>query len=155
MKVGRQVKIIELIGKYDIETQEELCSRLLAEGYDVTQATVSRDIRALKLVKSETRDGRMVYKSMEQTKDLSAKYVRILQDGFVSLDMAQNFLVMRTTSGMAMAVAAAIDSFKYPEVVGCIAGDDTIMIATREADDCLHVMQEIRKLLESTYADRT
>lgn len=147
MKVGRQAKIIELIGRYDIETQEELCERLNIEGYEVTQATVSRDIRALKLTKVVVSSGRQCYKIIEGNTDYSKRFINILRDGFVSADMAQNILVIKTVSGMAMAVATAIDSLNYNEIVGCIAGDDTIMLAIRTVDDCLEVMKKIRELV--------
>lgn len=147
MKVGRQAKIIELIGKYDIETQEELCAKLIEEGYEVTQATVSRDIRALKLTKVADSSGRSVYRAMAGNTDFSQKYLNILKNGYVSMDMAQNILVIKTVAGMAMAVAAAIDSLNYREVVGCIAGDDTIMVAVRTVDGCLDVMQKLRDIV--------
>ena len=148
MKVGRQAKIIELIGRYEIETQEELCDLLNREGYDVTQATVSRDIRALKLTKATHPNGKQCYQLLPGHVDLSRKYLNILRDGFVSMDMAQNILVVKTVSGMAMAVAAAVDHLQFNEVVGCIAGDDTIMLAIRSVDDCLEVMKRMREILE-------
>lgn len=148
MKVGRQAKIIELIGRYDVETQEELCELLNREGYEVTQATVSRDIRALKLTKAAHRNGKQCYQAIPGQADLSQKYLNILRDGFLSMDMAQNILVLRTVPGMAMAVAAALDAFHFHEVVGCIAGDDTIMMAIRTVDDCLEVMKRLRDIIE-------
>ena len=147
MKVGRQAKIIELIGKYDIETQEELCEKLIEEGYEVTQATVSRDIRALKLTKVADADGKSVYRAVSGNTDFSQKYLNILRDGYVSMDMAQNILVIKTAAGMAMAVAAAIDSLNFREVVGCIAGDDTRMVAVRTVDGCLEVMQKLKAII--------
>ena len=105
MKTKRQSKIIELIQRYDIETQEELSEYLLREGYNVTQATVSRDIRELKLTKISMNNGRQKYAVLGDTDDeLSEKYVRVLRDGFVSMDMAQNILIIKTVSGMAGAV---------------------------------------------------
>ena len=148
MKIGRQAKIIELIGRYEIETQEELCEKLNAEGYDVTQATVSRDIRALKLTKVTEADGRSVYRAVSGNIDFSQKYLNILKNGYISMDMAQNILVVKTVSGMAMAVAAAIDAMNFKDVVGCIAGDDTIMIAIRTVDGCLDVMKKLRTIVD-------
>ena len=129
MKTKRQAKMLELIRKHEIETQEELSDYLQKEGYQVTQATVSRDIRELKLTKV----------AMSNT---------ILKEGFVSMDMAQNILVIKTVSGMAMAVAAAIDAMHLHEIVGCIAGDDTIMCAVRSVDDTIEVIGRLRKLVE-------
>lgn len=147
MKVERHSKIVELIGKYAIETQEELAERLHQAGFDVTQATVSRDIRELKLTKVPAESGKQRYMVLQSQGNFSDKYIRILRDGFLSMDMAQNILVIRTVSGMAMAVAAALDAIRFQEIVGCIAGDDTIMCAVRSVDDTILVMDKIRKLL--------
>ena len=123
MKTKRQTKMLELIKKHDIETQEELSDYLQKEGYQVTQATVSRDIRELKLTKVAMSNGRQKYAALtEANEDLSEKYTRVFRDAFVSMDMAQNILVIKTVSGMAMAVAAAIDAMHLHEIVGCIAG---------------------------------
>lgn len=149
MKTKRQTKMLELIKKHDIETQEELSDYLQKEGYQVTQATVSRDIRELKLTKVAMSNGRQKYAALtEANEDLSEKYTRVFRDAFVSMDMAQNILVIKTVSGMAMAVAAAIDAMHLHEVVGCIAGDDTIMCAVRSVDDTIAVMSRLRKLVE-------
>ena len=108
MKKVRHGKIIEIIDKHDVETQEELAAYLRQAGYDVTQATVSRDIRELKLSKVPTGEGKQKYIVIKQDDShLGDKYIRVLRDGFVSMDMAQNILVIKTVSGMAMAVAAA------------------------------------------------
>lgn len=148
MKTKRQAKILELIRKNDIETQEELSDYLEGEGYQVTQATVSRDIRELKLTKVAMKSGRQKYAAWETAgEELSEKYIRVLRDGFVSMDMAQNILVIKTVSGMAMAVAAALDAIHFYEIVGCIAGDDTIMCAVRSVDDTIVVMDKIRKMV--------
>ena len=148
MKFDRHAKIVELINKYDIETQEELADRLNNEGYNVTQATVSRDIRELKLSKVSVDGGKQKYVVLK-TKEgfMNEKFIRILREGFVSVDMAQNILVIKTVSGMAMAVAAAIDSMQWYEVVGCIAGDDTIMCAVRTVDDTRILMDKILKMV--------
>ena len=114
MKVNRHAKIVELINKYQIETQDELAEYLNEAGFKVTQATVSRDIRDLKLTKVPAENGRQKY----------------------------------AVSGMAMAVAAALDAMNWNEIVGCIAGDDTIMCAVRTVDDTILLMEKIKKLLE-------
>ena len=148
MKVERHSKIVELIGKYEIGTQEELAQMLNEAGFNVTQATVSRDIRELKLTKVQAENGRQRYVVLEAPRGTSAiKYIRILKDGFVSMDMAQNILVIKTVSGMAMAVAAAVDAMKWHEVVGCIAGDDTIMCAIRTSEETSVVMEKIRRIV--------
>ena len=150
MKIGRHAKIVDLIGKYDIETQEELAEQLKREGYRVTQATISRDIRELKLTKIATNDGRQKYALMQpQPAGMNEKYLRVLKDGFLSMDMAQNILVIKTVSGMAMAVAAALDEIHFHEIVGCIAGDDTIMCAVRSVDDTILLMDKLKKLISA------
>jgi len=147
MKVSRHAKIIELINQYDIETQEELADRLNQSGFKVTQATVSRDIRDLKLTKMSVDGGKQKYVIIKpEDGGMTEKYMRVLRDGYVSMDMAQNILVIKTVSGMAMAVAAAIDAMPWKEVVGWIAGDDTIMWAIRTVEDTTCVMDKIRKI---------
>ena len=149
MKLERHSKIVELIGKYEIETQEELAQKLQESGYRVTQATVSRDIRELRLTKVPSESGRQRYVVMQNpSTTFSDKYIRILKDGYVSMDMAQNILVIKTVSGMAMAVAAALDAIHFHEIVGCIAGDDTIMIAVRTTEETETAMGKIRSVLE-------
>lgn len=148
MKVNRHAKIIELINKYRIETQEELAAYLNGEGFHVTQATVSRDIRDLKLTKVPAEGGGQRYAVHQNAQNgMNEKYMRVLRDGYVSMDMAQNILVIKTVSGMAMAVCAAIDAMKWNEVVGSIAGDDTIMCAIRSVDDTIQVMDKISKIV--------
>ncbi len=148
MKVNRHAKIIELINKYHIETQEELADYLNQEGFKVTQATVSRDIRDLKLTKVPAENGKQRYALHQNSESgMSEKYIRVLKDGYVSMAMAQNILVIKTVSGMAMAVAAAVDAMKWSEVVGSIAGDDTIMCAIRSVDDTVKVMDKIRRIV--------
>lgn len=149
MKIERHAKIIELIHEYEIETQEELAARLNEAGYSVTQATISRDIRELNLTKVTGRNGRSHYEIIHNSKqNLSEKYSRVLRDAFVSMDMAQNILVIKTVPGMAMGVAAALDELNWKEIVGCIAGDDTIMCAVKTVDDTLLIMERLRKILE-------
>ena len=150
MKIERHSKIVELIGKHQVETQEKLADLLNSEGFRVTQATVSRDIRELKLTKVAGENGRQKYVILQnENPALDGKFIPILKSGFVRMDMAQNILVIRTVSGMAMAVAAALDAMHFQEVVGCIAGDDTIMCAVRSSNDTILLMDKIRKLLNS------
>ena len=148
MKKKRQDTILSLIAAEEIPTQEVLRERMEEHGFAVTQATLSRDIRELKLTKISLNDGRQKYAVMQASgENMNEKYLRILKDGFLSMDMAQNLLVVKTVSGMAMAVAASIDAMQWPEVAGCIAGDDTIMCANRSVDDTLIVMEKIRKIV--------
>lgn len=125
MKTKRQAKMLELIKRNDIETQEELSDYLEREGYQVTQATVSRDIRELKLTKVAMSNGRQKYVALQETdENLSQKYVARVPRRICIHGMAQNILVIKTVSGMAMAVAAALDAMHMHEIVGCIAGDE-------------------------------
>ena len=148
MKLKRHEKIIELIEQYDIETQDELAELLRKEGFDVTQATVSRDIRQLALSKVPGKNGRQKYALLNhQDHQMAEKDVGILREAFVSMDQAQNILVIKTVSGMAMAVATALDNIGWKEIVGCIAGDDTIMCAIRTMEDAQTVMAELEKIV--------
>ena len=147
MKTSRQSKIIEIIQKYDVETQEELSEYLVKEGFSVTQATVSRDIRELKLTKVARENGKQRYAALnEPGSDMNGKYVRVFKEGFRSADTAQNRLVVKTVSGMAMAVAAARDNMQCDEIVGSIAGDDTIMCAVRTSAEAQSLLARLKKM---------
>lgn len=149
MKKNRHAKIVELIENYDLETQEELAEKLRQDGYDVTQATVSRDIRELKLSKVPLGDGRQKYVLLRETHgEMSDKYVRVLQEGLSSMGMAQSLLVVKTVPGMAMAVAAALDAMHMKEIAGTIAGDDTIMLAIRSVEEAKIVREKIDHVLK-------
>ncbi|MCR5590072.1 MAG: arginine repressor [Lachnospiraceae bacterium] len=148
MKNYRHQKIMEIIQQTEVETQEELAALLGKAGYSVTQATVSRDIKQLNLRKVPSSSGRQCYapSSAKETFD-GDRLVGILRAGFVSMEAASNILVIKTVSGMAMAVAAAIDAMSIPKMVGCIAGDDTIMCAVRSVDDVPSVIAMIERLI--------
>lgn len=149
MKKNRHGKIVELIAEYDLETQEELAEKLRQEGYDVTQATVSRDIRELNLSKVPIGGGRQKYALLrEQHGEMSDKYARVLREGMSGMEMAQSILVVKTVPGMAMAVAAALDAMHMKEIAGTIAGDDTIMLAVRSAEEAEIVREKIDHVLK-------
>ena len=149
MKIERQAKILELIVKNEIGTQEELTAYLEEAGFAVTQATISRDIREMKLTKVADSAGKLRYVAFKSTEEnMNEKYIRIFLDGFISMDNAQNILVIKTVSGMAMAVAAALDHMDFPEIVGSIAGDDTIMCAVRTIDDTIMIMGKLKKIVD-------
>ncbi|MGI6011707.1 MAG: arginine repressor [Ruminococcus sp.] len=149
MKIARHSQIIKLIHEYDIETQEELAERLNESGFRVTQATVSRDIRELRLMKISTKEGHSKYAvAQNPNQELGSKYIHVLKTAFVSMDTAQNLLVIKTVSGMAMAAAAALDEMNWNEIVGCIAGDNTIMCAARSADEAVLAMTKLKKMLD-------
>ena len=139
MKSERHRKILEIINKNDIDTQEELAAALIDAGFNVTQATVSRDIKMLNLTK-------MVVNG-HKNNNMNDKYIRVLRDGFSDMDMAQNILVIKTVPGMAMAVCAALDAIDYQEIVGTIAGDDTIMCAVRSVEDTKKLMEKLKNIL--------
>lgn len=151
MKGKRQEKILELIKQYDIETQEELTRRLQEAGFSSTQGTISRDIRELKLTKVADPGGRQKYAPIV-TEDIhvSNKYRRVLSEAILHMESAENILVVKTVSGMAMACAAAIDSISIKGVVGCIAGDDTIMCVVKEASMVRDVINEINLIIKGS-----
>ena len=148
MKTKRQRKIIELITNYDIETQEELAAKLVENGFNVTQATISRDIRELNLTKIATKGGKQKY-AVQSSSDIvsNSKYMRVLNDGIITMDSAGNILVVKTVSGMAMAVAAALDAMQIKEILGCIAGDDTIMCVVKHAEETDRVKEHIESFI--------
>lgn len=151
MKKNRLEKIVEIIESRDVETQEELVECLEAEGFKVTQATVSRDIRDLKLSKIPNGKGRQKYAVSDNKEEFQTavdRYRNVLREGFISMEPAQNLVVIRTVSGMAMAVAAALDAKEFPELLGCIAGDDTIMLASRNSGDAAELIHKIQGMLD-------
>ena len=150
MKEQRQSKILSLIQKHEIETQEELAENLEKAGFKVTQATVSRDIRELKLTKVAGKNNAQKYVALANYENqISEKVIRVFKAGFVSMDIAQNILVIRTLTGMGNAVAAAIDAFNYDEIVGTLAGDDTIFCAVRNMDDMSEIINKFQEVLSS------
>lgn len=149
MKKRRLAAIIEIIESQNIETQEELAAHLRAAGFDVTQATVSRDIRELQLSKVSDGKGRQRYAVLGKDDGyMGDRYIRVLREGFASVDAAQNLVVIKTVAGMAMAVAAALDAMRFAEVLGCIAGDDTIMVACHTTKDAVELTHKIKEMLD-------
>lgn len=155
MKKRRQQEIIDIIHRYEVETQEDLARYLNEAGYSVTQATVSRDIREMSLVKVPGVRVRQRYMTAADAggggsgnDGLERRYAGVLQDGIVSMEQAGNLLVIRTVGGMAMAVAAAVDALKMDGIVGSIAGDDTIMCAVKTPDLVGRVMEQLRETLK-------
>ncbi len=145
MKIKRQSKILELIKENEVETQEMLADLLIKEGFNVTQATVSRDIRELKLSKVSTGSGRQKYIAVTGGQSgVAEKFERVFREGVVSLDYAGNIIVIRTLTGMAMAVAAALDSMDRSEIMGCIAGDDTIFCVVRSEQKAIELIENLR-----------
>ena len=148
MKTRRQAKILELIQRNDVETQEELSAYLVREGFQVTQATVSRDIRELKLTKIAMDNGKQKYAVItDADSGMMEKYARVLREGFISMDLAKNIVVIKTVSGMAGAVCAAIDAMKFQEMVGSIAGNDTIICIIRDDEEAIKIMKKLRKIV--------
>lgn len=148
MKTKRQRKIIELITERNVETQDELAALLEKEGFMVTQATISRDIRELNLTKSVSPDGGQKYSiAVSALGGIYGKYLRVLSDGILKMEIAENILVIKTVSGMAMAVGAAVDAMSIENVVGCIAGDDTIMCIIKTKEDAPVVKARIEEAI--------
>jgi len=149
MKYNRHAKILELIENYDIVTQDELVEKLKSDGFEVTQATISRDIKELRLVKVMTPEGKAKYATMNNdTGVLSEKLLTVLRGGYVTSDYANNILVVKTLPGMASAVASTIDSLGWAEIVGTIAGDDTIMVITRAERIAEELQDRFNQLLK-------
>ena len=148
MKKYRQEKLLDLITRYEIETQDELIAHLKEMGFDVTQATISRDIRELKIAKMTTGKGSYRYVLPKQI-DPSAgvKFSSALIDSITTVDYAQNLVVIKTYPGLASAVAGGIDRMDLVQILGCVAGDDTIMVVTRDADCAEHLAKRIHDLL--------
>lgn len=148
LKSKRQNKILEIISEKDIETQEELAEELKIAGFDVTQATVSRDIKILKLIKMQGSSGNYRYvASSKETKDINEKLYSILSNAAVSVENVDKFVVVKTLTGSAMAVAEAIDKLFDTEVAGTIAGDNTIFILVRNFEKADELVSKIRKMI--------
>ena len=147
MKVKRQSKILELIRENDIETQEMLADLLNKAGFNVTQATVSRDIRELKLTKATMQSGKQKYvATAKESSFVTERLNRVFRDGIVSIDYAQNIVVIKTLIGMAMAVAAALDSMENSEIMGTIAGDDTIFCVVKNESRAVKLTENLKDI---------
>jgi len=148
MKSNRQEKIIQLITENAIETQEEILVYLREHGYDVMQATVSRDIKQLKLVKTQTNDGRYKYAvSASNSRDnISSKFVSLFSETVTGIDYANNLVVVKCYVGMANAACAALDAMKFDGIVGTLSGDDTIFIAMRSEEFAKELTEELKKI---------
>ena len=146
MKSGRHAKILEIISQYSVETQDEIIARLKEAGYKATQATISRDIKDLRLVKTLGADGKYRYLSDSgRTSDLRSGFEQLFSGSVVSVDNAQNLVVIKTLSGMANAVCTSLDSTENDAIVGTIAGDDTIFVACRTSDDAARLGEELKQ----------
>ena len=149
MKISRHAKILEIIERHAIETQEELAEELKKNGYNITQATVSRDIKELKLVKVLDENGIYKYASLkEQDSMLSDRLVKVFTESVLSVDYAGNIVVIKTFSGAANAACEAIDVFDFKEIVGTIAGDDTIFALLRNHDSVEVVIDKLKKIMK-------
>ena len=150
MKKNRHEKMLELISRYEIDTQDELIERLREHGYDVTQATVSRDIRELKISKMTTGKGTYRYVLPKQIESSGGmKFSAALIDSILSVDYACNTVVFKTYPGLAQAVAVAIDGMNLHQVLGCVAGDDTILAVARDEESAKMIADRIHDLLKN------
>lgn len=148
MKTKRQSKIIELINKNDIDTQDMLVTLLNNEGFNVTQATVSRDIKELKLSKVLGSNGKQKYGlNLNENLDYRQKLVNVFNETVVSMTYAQNIIIIRTLNGMAMAVASAIDSMQNVDILGTIAGDDTIFSVVKSEEIAIKIIEKFRSMI--------
>lgn len=150
MKLARQTKIIDIINNNQIETQEELLEQLKKAGYNVTQATISRDIKELKLIKVAGKDGIQCYSVLKEISGIyNERVVRVFKESVLSVDTAEFLVVIRTLPAMGQAAALAIDSMERQEIVGTVAGDDTIFVAIRERSQVEEIVKQFRKLMRS------
>lgn len=148
MKTRRHAKILELINEYAIDTHEELLRRLREDGFEVTQATVSRDIKELRLIKTLSHDGKYRYSTgRNSATDYSSKFYALLSDSAIQIDYACNLVVIKCHAGMAQAVCAAMDTMHWQGVIGTLAGDDTIFIALRNEDHAQQLVAELKKMV--------
>lgn len=148
MKSKRHSKILEIINDNDIETQEELAEALKQAGYDVTQATVSRDIKLLKLVKMQSESGKYKYiSSAKEERDINDKLYSILKNAAIGVEQVDKFVVVKTLTGAASAAAEAIDTLYSNDVAGTIAGDNTIFVLVRTDEKALELIAKIRNMI--------
>ena len=149
MKTVRQVAILDIIEKQEIETQEELASALNARGIRVTQATVSRDIKELRLPKVLTPSGKYKYATGDQAdNNLTDRFIRMLAESLLSVSSANNLIVVKTLSGSANVAAEALDSMHWPEVLGTLAGDNTVLLIIRSNEETITVTSRIREMMK-------
>ena len=150
MKSNRQKKILELVNRYHIETQDDLIDRLMVEGFSVTQATISRDIRELQLSKVLTSKGTHRYVAPKREDNVvGMKFNSALVESIISVEYAQNIVVIKTYPGLANAVASGIDALAIAEVLGCVAGDDTILVAARNEASAKNFSERIRTMMKA------
>ena len=149
MKTVRQVAILDIIEKQEIETQEELASSLNARGSRVTQATVSRDIKELRLLKELTPSGKYKDATGDQAdNNLTDRFIRMLAESLLSVSSANNLIVVKTLSGSANVAAEALDSMHWPEVLGTLAGDNTVLLIIRSNEETITVTSRIREMMK-------
>ena len=147
MKTRRHSKILELIREVDIDTQEELLKYLKDSGFDVTQATVSRDIKELRLIKTLSKSGSYKYSiGGEQNGDMSSKFFSMFSEMVLSAEVAQNMLVIKCMVGMAQAVCAAMDTMHWQGLVGTLAGEDTIFVVCKDEQSATDMQNKLRNL---------
>lgn len=149
MKNKRQETILELIEQYEIQKQEELIRLLSERGFRATQATVSRDIRELKLMKGSGVGGVHKYVAPGRHQAAVPRFGSSLAESIIKIDSAENLIVVKTYPGMASAVGSCIDTFNIPEIVGCVAGDDAILVVVRSREDAISLRDRLRKMLET------
>ena len=149
MKSKRHAMILKLIASDNIETQEELARMLSAQGFEVTQATVSRDIKELRLIKVLTGEGRYKYATVERAEsDMQERFINLFSNCVISITSAGNIIVIKTMAGSAAVAAEAIDSMKWNEIAGSIAGDNTIFVAVRDGKSIADVMKKFQKMIK-------
>lgn len=149
MKSVRQVAILDIIEKQDVETQEELAEALRSRGIKVTQATVSRDIKDLRLLKVLTPTGAYKYATADKAENgLNERFIRMLAESLLSVAASNNLVVVKTLSGSANVAAEALDSLHWPEILGSLAGDNTILLIIRNNEEVPGVIARIQDMMK-------
>ena len=148
MKKRRHEKILQIISNNTVDTQEELLRLMRDEGFDVTQATVSRDIKELRLVKTQTGNGKYRYTAPKDgSRDMSSRFFSLFSENTISVQSACNIVVIKSLTGMAQAVCAAMDSLHWEGIVGTLAGDDTIFVVTQDEECARRFSEELRRMM--------
>ena len=147
-RTARQSKILEIISTFEVDTQEELVSRLKELNFDVTQATVSRDIKELGLIKIlSTETGKYKYAFADNANQTSSKYIFLLKEAVISIKTAKNLVVIRTLKGLASSICNIIDKFNLEDVLGCVNGDDTVMIIFNANEDAEYALNKLENII--------
>jgi len=149
-RTKRQSKILELISTFEIETQDELVSKLKELNFDVTQATISRDIKELGLIKTlSVESGKYKYALVDNTNQTSNKYIFLLKESVISMKTVKNFIVLKTLKGFAQSICTIIDKFNLEDVMGSVYGDDTVLIIFANNEEAEYAVNRLENIINA------